>query len=259
MTNNNLGFYKNLIILFLCIFMSGCVSETTSRSAQNIDKAKALELHIRLAEGYIQKGNRESARHHLRKAFEIDRNSAPATAAMAQLYQLEGEPKLAEEYYRRALRRDRNLTSARNDFGRFLYRAKRYEESLEQFEIAAADLDYDDRARVLVNVGRAALKLGDNNRAEAVFKHATVLNRELAPPLLELAELSFLQQDYTAAKNYLDRYTTLTRANARSLFLGIRIERTFGNKDREASYVLALKNLYPYSREYLEYQRYFAD
>ena len=29
----------------------------------------------------------------------------------------------------------------------------------------------------------------------------------------------------------------------------------FGNKDKEASYALALRNLHPYSQEYLEYKK----
>lgn len=260
MKQNNLGMMKNFLVLMLCsLFVGGCVTETNRRSQPTIDKNKALELHIQLAEGYIHNNNRESARHHLRKAFEIDKNSAAAVAAMARLYQLEGEPKLAEEHYKRALQRDKNLTKARNDYGLFLYRSKRYEEALKEFEIAANDLDYDDRARILVNVGRTALKLGNTVRAETVFKHASILDRQLASPLIELADLSFQQQDFANAKTFLDRYSTLTRPSARSLLLGIRIERIFGNKDKEASYVLALRNLYPYSKEYLEYKQYLMD
>lgn len=248
-----------LAILGLCsVLLMGCVTETNKSGKTTVDKNKALELHIQLAEGYIDQSNRESARHHLRKAFELDKNSAQATAAMAKLYQLEGENKLAEEYYLTALRKDKKLTKARNDYGLFLYRAKRYEDALEQFEIASADLDYDLRSQVLINQGRTALKLGLNDRAESVFKHALVLDRNSTAAMIELADLSFLKQDYASAKGYLDYYSANMRPNARSLLLGIRIERTFGNKDKEASYVLALRNLFPYSKEYLEYKQYMS-
>lgn len=260
MKKNNLGTMKAFVMFSLAaLFLGGCVTETNERFKTEIDEDKALELHIKLADGYIRNSNRESARHHLRKAFELDKNSAPATAAMARLYQLEGEPELAEENFKRALQRDKKLTQARNDYGLFLYRSKRYEEALKELETAAADLDYDNRARVLVNVGRTALKLGKNERAETVFKHASILDRQLAAPLIELADISFQRQDYANAKTFLDRFTTLTRPTARSLLLGIRIEKTFGNKDKEASYVMALKNLYPYSKEYLEYKQYLMD
>ncbi len=258
MKQNNMGSrWAGLVLLVFALLSVACVSNTTGGSRTNVDKAKALELHIQLAEGYIRNNNRESARHHLRRAFDIDRNSIEATATMARLYEMEGENELAEQYYQRALRRNKDMTRTRNDYGLFLYREKRYEDSLDQFEIAAADLDYDDRARVLVNVGRAAAQLGNTTRAEAAFKHANTLNRRLPSALIELADISFQQQDYASAKTYLDQYGEVARPSPRSLLLGIRIERLFGNKDREASYALALRNMFPYSREYLEYKRFF--
>ena len=65
----------------------------------------------------------------------------------------------------------------------------------------------------------------------------------------------FNEKNYAQSKRYLDQYSRLAPQNSpRSLWLGIRIERIFGNKDKEASYALALRNLYPYSNEYLKYQ-----
>ncbi len=118
-----------LLVLVSILMLSACVTEMEGRKVSNVDEKKALELHIQLASGYVQKKNRESARHHLKKAFEIDKNSTGASAVLARLYELEGEPKLAEEQYRRVLRQDNSFTEARNYFGLFLYRAKRYEEA----------------------------------------------------------------------------------------------------------------------------------
>jgi type IV pilus assembly protein PilF len=245
-----------LVFVVSMIVLSGCVAAgKTGKAKGQVDKVKALELHIQLAKGYIDKGNREAARHHLRKAAEIDKDSADATEALARLYQLEGEPELAEGTFKKALKRKKNFTLANNNYGVFLYGQKRYEEALAQFELAASDLDYDGRASALVNVGRAALSLGKNERATAAFEHATVLNRRLAEPYIELAELSFQKQDYADAKKYLDKYQSQEQHSARSLFLAVRLERVFGNKDQEASYLLLLKNRFPYSREYLEYKQ----
>ena len=69
-----------------------------------------------------------------------------------------------------------------------------------------------------------------------------------------VANSSFEEKDYSAAKRYLDQYLAIAKSSPKSLWLGIRIERIFNNKDKEASYILALKNLYPYSKEYLEYK-----
>lgn len=92
-------------------------------------------------------------------------------------------------------------------------------------------------------------------RALAAFQHALNLNPRLAPAAIELAEYSFAERDYASAKKYLDQFVrSNNRQTPRSLWLGIRIERIFGNKDKEASYALALKNMHPYSKEYLEYK-----
>lgn len=254
--NNLIRLLKLTLVSVVAVaLLIGCASEVKSGKPRQVDKSKSLELHIKLAQGYIDKGNRESARHHLRKASEIDKNSADATEAMARLYQLEGEPALAEETFKKALKRKKNFTLANNNYGVFLFGLKRYEEALAQFELAASDLDYDGRASALVNVGRTALLLGKNERAKAAFEHASILDRGIAEPHIELAAMSFQNQEYADAKKHLDRYQALGQQSARALLLGIRLERVFGNKDKEASYLLVLKNRFPYSKEYLEYKQ----
>lgn len=256
--NKKLSVSSILVCVLMSLLLVGCVSERVSGSGSEKkapDKAKALELHIQMALGYVEKGNRESARHHLTKAFEIDKNSAPATNAMAMLYVLEGEQTLAEENFKLAIKRDKNLTVAHNNYGIFLYNLKRYPEAYTQFELAAADLAYVNRSQALTNVGRAALKLGNEARAKAAFEHACILDRKNSDAFIELADINFQKQEYADAKRNLDAYETLADSSPRSLMLGIRLERVFGNKDKEASLALKLKSKFPYSKELLDYQQ----
>lgn len=257
MQNNKLILkIKNIFVcVCICITVAGCITQRTSGREKTIDLGKSLDLHIQMATGYIKKGNRESARHHLKKAFSIDSDSAPATGAMAQLYELEGEPVLAEEQFKLALKRDKNFTQNRNNYGVFLFNLKRYEESYSEFEKTAADLEFPGRAQALSNVGRVALKLGNTIRAKAAFEHSIILDRNAPEPYIELAEINFQEQEYATAKNYLDGYGRVGQQSARSLLLGIRLEKVFGNKDKEASLAIVLKNMFPYSKEYLEYKQ----
>jgi type IV pilus assembly protein PilF len=258
MQNNKLllSFKSVLICVLVSFLLVGCVSEQISGKAKTgPDKGKALELHIQMALGYVDKGNREAARHHLTKAFEIDKNSAAAINAMAMLYQLEGELPLAEEQFKLALKHDKNLTIAHNNYGIFLYNQKRYPEAYTQFELAAADLAYMNRSQALTNVGRAALKLNNEARAQAAFEHACILDKRNADAFIELADINFQKQEYADAKRNLDVYASLADHTPRSLMLGIRLERVFGNKDKEASLALILKNNFPYSKELLDYKQ----
>lgn len=155
----------SLIALLGAWLLTGCVSTESSPTKEHVDKQKALDLHIRLAKNYVAAGNRESARLHLRKAFDIDKKSPEATDTLAMLYELEGEPVLAEETFKKALKMKKDFTEAHNNYGIYLFSEKRYEDALREFETAAADLDYDGRPEALVNVGRTAQKLGHDERA----------------------------------------------------------------------------------------------
>ncbi len=248
-----------VVCVLFSLFLQACVTEQTGGQKKIIDRAKSLELHIQIALGNIDKGNRETARHHLTKAFEIDKNSAAATHAMAMLYQLEGEPVLAEQQFKLALKRDKNFTLARNYYGIFLFNQKRYTEAFAEFEIAAEDLAYSNRSQVLTNVGRSALKLDNEARAKAAFEHACILDRKNADAFIELADINFKNQEYAEAKRNIDINVSLVDHSPRSLVLSIRLDRIFGNKDKEASLALMLKSKFPYSKEYLEYKQSIAN
>jgi len=147
------------------------------------------------------------------------------------------------------------FTQARVSYGRFLYQQKRYEEAYRALERAVSDIGFQDRALALTYLGQTALRLGNVVKARSLFEHAANLDNKLALPMIELGDVYFLEKKYAQSKDYLDRYIAIEGRTPRGLWLGIRIERIFGDKDREASYALALRSLHPYSREYLLYKK----
>jgi type IV pilus assembly protein PilF len=64
-----------------------------------------------------------------------------------------------------------------------------------------------------------------------------------------MAAISYEDAQYLPARAYLQRYLVVARHTARSLWLGIRIERKLGDVDAVASYALALSNRFPESDE----------
>jgi len=251
---------RHLAIFFasaIVVLLSACVT-TVEQGSTKVDKQEALEANIRLGMTYLKQNKREGAIRSFDKALELDSSSAEAHLGMALVHQLNGEIKESEESFKRALRSriDFSKASIQFSYGRLLFEQERYDEAMQMFESAASDYAYTRRAEALVNVGLTALKLGDNVRAKGAFEHALNLDDRQANAALELAELAFKERNYAGAKKYLDRFSSITRHVPRSLWLGIRIERIFGNKDKEASYALALKNLFPYSKEYLDYKRF---
>lgn len=247
---------KILPVLFSALLFIGCVS-TSSTVERSIDPKKAAETRIELGMKYLEAGNRDQALRQFLDVLEHDKKNARGLLGLAMVHQLNGEPEDAEHNFLQAIKYSdkSNLSQIRHSYGLFLVRQLRYAEAQEQFEEVAKDLGFPERAAALYFAGRCALEQGNTIRAKAAFNHSSNLRPELASPVIELADLAFQEQDYANAKRYLDRYHVLTKPTARSLWLGIRIERIFGNQDKIASQALALKNLFGYSKEYLEYKQ----
>ncbi|TVZ39613.1 type IV pilus assembly protein PilF [Alteromonadaceae bacterium 2753L.S.0a.02] len=248
--------FNAAILAIALVALSGCVT-TMDNPERKVDKKQAVEANIKLGMSYLQQNKREGAIRSFSKALEIDNKSAEAWLGLAMIHQLNGEVDEADKKFKKALKNrvDFSRASIEFSYARFLYEQKRYDEAIKYFEAASTDFNYPRRAESLVNVGRTSLQLGDKARAKGAFQHALNLDSRQAEAALELADMAFAERDYSNAAKYLAQFDGITRHTPRSLWLGIRIERIFGNKDKEASYVLALKNLYPYSKEYLEYKR----
>jgi len=245
------------VMLGFCWCLAGCITTMDKPKAQ-ADTEQALEANIKLGMTYLQQNKREGAVRSFTKALELDKNSAEAYLGMALIHQLNGEVKESEASFKKALksRIDFSRASIEFSYARLLLEQQRIDEAMKYFQAAGGDFSYPGRPEAMLNVGRCALILDDKIRAKGAFEHSLNLDPRQAQAALELAEMAFNERNYSEAKRYLDIFGGVTRHTSRSLWLGIRIERIFGNKDKEASYALALKNLYPYSKEYLDYKRF---
>ena len=92
------------LLFVLASLMVGCVSSGSvnpMRTSEGRDEAR--DAYIQLGIGYLQQGEASRAKSPLRKALELDPNSADAHAALALVFQNEMENQLADEHYRKAL------------------------------------------------------------------------------------------------------------------------------------------------------------
>ena len=244
------------LISLLLIILPGCVTESSNNnSSRNVDNRQAAESYVQLALGYLQQKNRDAARLNLERAFKLDPKSASAFNARAILYEQESEFELAEKDFESSLRRNPKLSVARFNYAGFLFRRERYDECFKEYLRVGEDLNYVHRAQAVAMSGRCALRIGRPEKAKSQFEQAVTLDNRQVIALIELASIEFSKLNYPLAREYLERFEMVSSKTARSLWLGIRLERIFGNKDKEASYALQLKSLHPYSTEYLEFKR----
>lgn len=242
-------------LICLAGLLAGCMSHTSGLNPLNTSQGRdqARDAYIQLGIGYLQQGASERAKNPLSKALEIDPDNGDAHAALALVFQTQMEPALADQHYRKALTARPKDARILNNYGTFLYEQKRFEQAYQRYHQASEDTLYGERSRVFENLGLTALALKREDQAAEHFQRALRLNANRPQALLSMAELSYNRKVYVDARNYYERFTGLSEQNARSLLLGIRLAKVFGNAGQAASYGLQLKRLYPASREYQLY------
>ncbi|MFT4997283.1 MAG: type IV pilus assembly protein PilF [Chitinophagales bacterium] len=246
-----------LMVLFV-FSLSACVTTTeNSGFTNNSSPESALLSHIEAAYEYLRRGDFENARRHLRNAAEINDRDATVHNAMAYSYELSGDLDLADETYRKAISLDGSLTSARNNYGVFLFKQERYKVAREQFLKVVKDTLYLRRGGAFNSLGVCELRLENYDGAKVAFERALELDRLNRAPLLELAAVGVKQNDFEYARKKYDTYKLVASQSARSLLLGAEIAEHYNMKNDLASIELALKNRFPDSFEYQEFKKRF--
>ena len=148
------------LLLLMASLCAGCVLSgdyNPMKTSKGRDEARVA--YVQLGLGYLQQGMTERAKVPLKKALELDSSNADANAALALAFQIEMEPKLADEHFRKAISQRRDDARLLNNYGSFLFEQKRYPEAMERYTQAAQDSLYPERSRVFENLGLTALQL----------------------------------------------------------------------------------------------------
>lgn len=253
-----------VLLLGMTLMMQGCSalnSEKTPKAAEEqlpktrqLNKEEAVKAHLKAGISSLESGDMSRAHRHLARALELDENSAEVHNALAVFYQIEKDPVQEEKHFERALSLDSESPSINHNYGSFACRQGRYDEGRKHLVKAAANYRYPKRADTYENLGRCELLANNSAAAENAFENALRLNPKLPKSLLGLASIQFDKGQNKLAYDYYQKFTQLSKQSAESLWLGIRLERIFGNKDALASYELSLRRLYPGSKEYQLYQ-----
>ena len=223
------------------------------------DPEKATKVRTQLAVEYLRTGDLDAAKRALDQALETTPRDSQANMMMGVLLQQEGSKlnlEKADHYFKRAISADPKNAQARNNYGTYLYQLERYNDAIEQFQIAGATLGYDQRFRSLENMGRIYLKLGDTANAEKSFKQALQANRDSYISMLELAEIFYLNQQFPAATQMYQQFVRgvgQKNQGARALWVGIRTARAGGDQLGMQVLVNQLRALFPESQEYQRY------
>lgn len=244
-----------LIVMALGLSLNGCVTVNSPNSLEsNRDPVKAVKSYVALGVRYMQVDNMEKASSALNRAYEINPDSPEVNEALALFYTRQNEPEQVEKHYKAALREKPDFSKARNNFAAFLYGQERYEDAIEQLELATKDVRYAKRYKSFENLGLCYMQLDRPEEAKQHFRRALQLNSRLPRSQLELAEISLAGGDIKGAEFYLSQnYRINPRPSAQKVWLDLRIAQARDDRNKAASAALALKNMFPKSKEYQAY------
>ncbi|MGK0500790.1 MAG: type IV pilus assembly protein PilF [Oceanicoccus sp.] len=255
-----LAVIRQLMLLLPVFILAACVTTERGGVGTKADEQKALEYSVQLARSYIRSGNWDAAKRHLKIALENDDSSAEVYEALALVFQNTGEFELAEENYKKSIRLDSKLSRVRNNYAAFLYQQKRYKKAADELELVVADTLYVNRTSAYVNLGRAYLQLEQLEKSEAAFRRAFLMDRRNFALMYQLADVYYQMGDYPQSQQFYDGYRSQVKQQpAAALWLGIRLAAKFDNRDALSSFALALKNIYPSSKQYLMYKEVYGD
>ena len=111
------------------------------------------------------------------------------------------------------------------------------------------------KRKAIENAGLCMSRIPDLVRAEAHFHKALQINPNMSKSILHLAEISYQQQDYQQAKDYMKRYQSVSLWNPQALLITIKIENKLGEEDEVASHILLLKGKFPDSDQAQQVRR----
>lgn len=244
---------RSLVAVVLMVLTAGCMVVEETRLK---DTDVAVSRRVAVGFEYLRLGRPNDARRHISKALEHDPRSAEAHNAMALLYQYEGDLKRAEEHFRRSLRYDKQYSLARNNYGALLMRQERYRDALAQFDQAASDPSYDNRAIAFENKGRALVALNRTDEALEAFNISLRIDSRNPEPLIEMAWVHFGLGQFEAAERAYTAYrNSAEEPSARGLWLGIRLAARKNDREQIKKLEADLEKNYPTSAEFRQWRQ----
>ncbi len=233
----------HLLVTLFTLLLLGCSAQPEQPLQSEPAIEKSVNSYTQLGFAYLERGNTDRAKRAFVKALSLDDESPDALHGMALIYQQEGEKKLAEAHFEKALDEGGQFSVARNNYAAFLYSQKRYPEACQQLEITVSDTLYVNRRLAFENLGLCQLELNQTLQAESSFKRALQLDRNSGRALLELASLKYLQNRPLDAWGYLQQHLKVAKASERGLMLGIRLAEQLGKNAERSRYLSELSRL----------------
>ena len=159
----------------------------------------------------------------------IDMRRAPV---IGLLYERIGDNTKAEDHYRRAVELMPKSGNENNNYGAFLCKLGRYEESSSYFVRAVADPFYKTPVVALTNSGTCAIKGGKLDVAERDLRTALEREPDNSEALFQMATVLYRKDDFFKARAFIQRYEGVGQQSAGRIAAGPQHRTATGERKR---------------------------
>ena len=239
------------ICVVVLVALQGCSAIESIKASEEKDRRIAT-THVELGVGYIKQGKFDIALEKLKKAVDAEPGYAPAHSAIAIVYERLEKYEKADYHYREAIALNPENGGLYNNYGVFLCGQKRYNEAEKYFLQAIETPRYPTPELAFENAGACERKSPDYDivKAEKYLSTALDKNPQLPLALINMAHIRFEQKNFLSARGFLQRYESVSRHTADSLWLGVNVERQLNNKAGEQDYAKQLQTNFPKSEQF---------
>jgi type IV pilus assembly protein PilF len=254
-----------LALLLGSALLTACATKPDGSSANSTadlvtasdepENRKRARLRLELAVGYFEQGQTTVALDELKQALATDPTLPDAYNLRGLVYMRLNEIPLAEESFKRALALSPRDANVMHNYGWMLCQQERYSQSQAVFAQAIATPLYAGRAKSLMAQGLCQVRAGLLPEGELSLQRAYELEPGNPITGYNLANLLFKRGEFSRSQFYIRRINNSELANAESLWLGIKIERSLDNRDAMQQLGAQLKKRFAQARETLSYER----
>ena len=217
--------------------------------------AARAKAHTELAAAYLERGSLGVAMEEVRLALKADASYAPAYNLLGLVQMDLRENGEAERAFERALQLSPTDPDSNHNYGWFLCRTGREEESVRYFLSAVKNPLYALPQKTYAVAAGCAMQKNNQKDALDFYDRSLRLDPTYPPALIGLAQLRYRRGELREARALVGRYNKAVEPTAESLWLALRIERRLGDRVAEGSYATQLRRRFSGSSEYQQLQK----
>jgi len=220
------------------------------------DGERLARVRIELATAYFGRGQTAVALDEVKLALAARPDLPEALNLRGLIYAAMGEPRLAEESFRRALQVAPGDADVAHNLAWFLCNQQRYAEADALFRQALTRPGLQDPSRTGLARGVCLARADRLLEAEEVLSRVFEADPGNLAAALNLGEVLFRRGEFERARFYLRRiHAQADRASAQSLWLALRVEHRSGQFAARDALGLELGRRFPQSREALLFDK----